>query len=183
MSRNLKRNDAITHVRYKSHLGVPKTFLSSSVCSSRLRVAKASSARGRPLFASGAEPPPPPPRPKESRTPSFLTTSLTDGRFLGQFRNFFTFRLFSTIFPVFFFLGLASRLALLITGVALDLNLVLTLGLILPSLSTRKLSEDSALCRSPEFGATSLFKLWSVGRVGSLWRGVRAALKESLLVV
>ena len=167
-----------------SHLGVPKTFLSSSVCSSRLRVAKASSASGRPLFASGADPPPPPPpRPKESRTPSFLTTSLTDGRFFVRFRNFFTFRLFSTIFPVFFFLGLASRLALLITGVALDLNLVLTLGLILPSLSTRKLSEDSALCRSPEFGATSLFKLWSAGRVGSLWRGVRAALKESLLVV
>ena len=101
---------------------------------------------------------------------------------MGRFRNFFTFRLFSTIFPVFFFLGLARRLALLITGVALDLNLVLTLGLILPSLSTWKLSEDSALCRSPELGATSLFKLWS-GRGGSLWRGVRAALKESLLVV
>ena len=71
---------------------------------------------------------------------------------------------------------------MLITGVALDRNLVLTFGLILPSLSTWKLSEDSALCRSPEFGSTSL--LLCSGRVGgSLWRGVRAARKESLLVV
>ena len=126
-------------------------------------------------MASGAEPP----RGKESLEPSFLTFSLTGGLFLGRVRNFFTFRLFSTIFPVFFFFGLARRLALLITGVAFDLNLVLTFGRILPSLSTWKLSEDSALCRSPELGGTSLSRMVS----SWLWRGASAARKVSLLVV
>ena len=163
-----------------SHLGVPNTFFSSSDCSSLLRVAKASSARGRPRLASGARGRPlfesgargRPPRFASGCEPisrPFFTNSLTGGLFFGRWRIFLTLRLLSTIFPVFFFLGLARPLALLITGVAFGLNRVLTFGRILPSLSTWKLSEDSEPCRSLELGGGC--------------SGVREALNESLLVV